>query len=172
MDNKEQSESTCPIARALARVGDSWSLLILREADRGRTRFDQFRVELGIAPNILSRRLAELVDAGLLEKRHYSERPPRQEYLLTDRGRDFLPVLAAIGGWGRKHYGLGETSYSVNADTGEAIEPLVVDRVTGRPLAEIRTRLVMPGEHGQPTQTEQVETLSEEAGATVDKTHR
>ncbi|MDI7864556.1 helix-turn-helix transcriptional regulator [Rhizobiaceae bacterium n13] len=146
MDTTHQSENTCPIARALARVGDSWSLLILREAGRGFTRFDQFRAGLGIAPNILTHRLTALVEAGLLEKHRYSERPPRQEYVLTERGRDFLPVLAAIGAWGRKHYGLGQTSYSIDEDSGSEVEPIVVDRATGRPLGEIRTRLVLPGE--------------------------
>jgi DNA-binding HxlR family transcriptional regulator len=64
-------------------------MLILRDAGFGMTRFDQFRTSLGIAPNILARRLHKLTQAGLLTKTKYSERPPRDEYLLTEAGRDF-----------------------------------------------------------------------------------
>lgn len=120
--------------------------MILRDAGYGATRFDQFRQSLGIAPNILTRRLAALTEAGLLEKSRYSERPPRDEYVLTPKGRDFLPVLAAIGAWGREHFGEGGTSRFVDAETGAPVEPVVVDRATGRPLGEIRIRLVMPDE--------------------------
>ena len=69
----------CPIARSLERVGEWWSILILRDALRGSTRFDQFQKSLPIAPNMLTRRLHGLVDAGLLERRLYCERPPRFE---------------------------------------------------------------------------------------------
>lgn len=146
MDTEKFSEGPCPVARALLRVGDAWSMMILRDAGYGATRFDQFRQSLGIAPNILTRRLAALTEAGLLEKSRYSERPPRDEYVLTPKGRDFLPVLAAIGAWGREHFGEGGTSRFVDAETGAPVEPVVVDRATGRPLGEIRIRLVMPDE--------------------------
>src|SRR3546814_9216212 len=79
----------CPIARSLDRVGEWWSILILRDAFAGLTRFDQFQKSLGIAPNMLSRRLNGLVESGLLERRRYNERPPRDEYVLTEVGRDF-----------------------------------------------------------------------------------
>lgn len=144
MDTEKFSEGPCPVARALVRVGDAWSMLILRDAGYGRTRFDQFRQSLGIAPNILTRRLAALTEAGLLEKRRYSEKPPRDEYVLTPKGRDFLPVLAVIGAWGNKHYGEGGTTRGVDIDTGTIIDPVVVDRATGRPLGEIRTRALLP----------------------------
>ncbi len=94
----------CPIALSLERVGEWWSIMILRDAFLGLTRFDQFRKSLGIAPNILSRRLQSLVDAGLLERSRYSEHPPRDEYLLTDLGRDFWPVLWALLAWGKRHF--------------------------------------------------------------------
>jgi DNA-binding HxlR family transcriptional regulator len=144
MDNEKFANGPCPVARALLRVGDAWSMMILRDAGYGSTRFDQFRASLGIAPNILTRRLAALTQEGLLEKRRYSERPPRDEYVLTQKGRDFLPVLAAIGAWGRRHYGQGGTSILQDAQTGQTIEAVVTDRATGRPLAEIPMRLVMP----------------------------
>ncbi|MGN6481261.1 winged helix-turn-helix transcriptional regulator [Luteibacter sp.] len=144
MDIEKLSSGTCPISRALALVGDAWSALILRDASRGMTQFDQFRTSLGIAPNILSRRLKALTEAGVLEKRRYSERPPRDEYILTPAGVDFLPILAAMGEWGRRHNGAGRLSVLVNPKTGERVEPLVIDRVTGQPLTPATMRLEMP----------------------------
>ena len=94
----------CPVARTLDRVGDWWSMLILRDAGFGLTRFDQFEESLGIAPNMLTRRLKSLVEDGLLDRRAYSERPPRYEYVLTQKGRDFRPVLEALKTFGEKHY--------------------------------------------------------------------
>ena len=81
MDTKILFDAPCPIARSLACVSDAWSILILRDASAGLTRFDQFRKSLSIAPTILTRRLATLTEEGLLEKRRYSERPPREEYV-------------------------------------------------------------------------------------------
>ena len=143
MDIVKNNLGTCPVARALDRVGDSWSMLILRDAGRGFTRYDQFRTSLGIAPNILSRRLKALTEAGLLAKRRYHERPPRDEYVLTEAGRDFLPVLHVLGEWSRRHHGGGVSSL-VDAETGARVEPVVVDRATGRLLADRALRLVLP----------------------------
>ncbi len=144
MDHEKLCKGTCPVARALAQVGDTWTMLILRDAGLGSTRFDQFQKSLEIAPNILTRRLAGLVEAGLLEKRRYSERPPRDEYILTERGRDYLPILQALGAWGRKHFGEGALSWPIDAASGAVIDPVVVDRNTGRPLADIDLKLVYP----------------------------
>jgi DNA-binding HxlR family transcriptional regulator len=144
MDAEKFSAGACPIARGLAKVGDAWSMLILRDAGLGLTRFDQFRASLGIAPNILARRLKALTDAGLLEKRRYSEHPPREEYLITQAGRDFLPVLQAIGAWGRRHNGEGPLSHMVDEETGDRVEPVVVDRATGAPIGTRPLRLVTP----------------------------
>ena len=104
MRRKSFAEDVCPVARTLDRVGDPWSMLILRDAGFGRTRFDEFEQSLGIAPNMLTRRLETLVEAGMLERRPYSEKPLRHEYVLTAKGRDFQPVLAALKGFGEKHY--------------------------------------------------------------------
>ena len=79
MQRKSFGDMQCPIARSLERVGEWWSILILRDAFHGLTRFDQFQKSLEIAPNMLTRRLNSLVEAGLLERRPYSERPPRDE---------------------------------------------------------------------------------------------
>ena len=132
----------CPIARSLSVLGDAWSMLILRDAHAGFTRFDQFRKSLGIAPTMLTKRLSVLVDEGLLEKRQYSEHPPREEYLLTQAGKDFLPVLFVIGAWGRKHkpYEHPEEMVTfIDAENGTEINPIVIDQVTG---AAIGTRAI------------------------------
>lgn len=89
MQRKTFRDMQCPIARSLERVGEWWSILILREAVYGTTRFDDFQRRLEIAPNMLTRRLNALVEEGLLARRQYSDRPPRFEYVLTDAGRDF-----------------------------------------------------------------------------------
>jgi DNA-binding HxlR family transcriptional regulator len=104
MQHTSFSAMPCPIARGLDRVGEWWNILILRDAFQGATRFDQFQKNLGIAPNILSRRLRGLVQAGLLEKVRYNDHPPRDEYLLTPIGRDFRPVLRAMLAWGNTHF--------------------------------------------------------------------
>jgi DNA-binding HxlR family transcriptional regulator len=145
MGMQENNLGTCPVDRGLMRVGDRWSILVLRDIERGLTRYDQMRASLGIAPNILSRRLSALVEAGLIEKRRYSQRPPRDEYLLTEAGRDFLPILAAIGAWGRKHNGAGALTRQVDIQTGQAIRPVVVDANTGAPLGSRPLRFEYPG---------------------------
>jgi DNA-binding HxlR family transcriptional regulator len=94
----------CPIGRAVDVLGDRWTLLILRHATVGITRFEDFRAELGIADNILSKRLARLVDAGVLVRVPYRDRQrTRHEYRLTTAGADVLGVLHALAGWGQEH---------------------------------------------------------------------
>jgi DNA-binding HxlR family transcriptional regulator len=137
MQRKSFGKMSCPIARSLERVGEWWSILILRDALHGITRFDGFQQSLGIAPNMLTRRLNALVEAGLLERRRYSERPPRDEYLLTERGRDFRPVLVSLLAWGNKHFAPeGASVLLVDTRTGASAEPIVVDRATGRAVDE------------------------------------
>jgi DNA-binding HxlR family transcriptional regulator len=135
MQRKSFGTMQCPIARSLERVGEWWSILILRDALAGMTRFDEFQKSLGIAPNMLTRRLIALVEAGLLERHRYSEHPPRDEYLLTERGRDFRPVLLAMLAWGNRHFATeGASVQIVDAASGAVADPILVDRKTGRPL--------------------------------------
>ena len=132
MRRKSFGNMQCPIARSLERVGEWWSILILRDAFHGLTRFDQFQESLGIAPNMLTRRLNSLVEAGLLERRRYSERPPRDEYVLTEAGRDFRPVLWALLAWGNKHFAPeGASVVVVDSQTGAEADPVLVDRNGG-----------------------------------------
>ena len=146
MNDENICNEPCPIARSLSFAGDAWSLLILRDAHAGLTRFDQFRKSLGIAPTILTRRLAALTEEGLLEKRRYSEHPPRDEYLLTQAGMDFLPVLFIIGAWGRKHRGGGKLVRFLDAETGTEIKAVAVDEVTGAKIGTRPIRIVTPDE--------------------------
>ncbi|MGX7825582.1 winged helix-turn-helix transcriptional regulator [Actinokineospora sp. 24-640] len=90
----------CSIARTMDLMGDQWTLLVLRESFYGTRRFDAFQAALGIARNTLTERLDRLTGAGLLIRVRYQERPTRYEYVLTEMGRDFFPVLAAIIRWG------------------------------------------------------------------------
>lgn len=126
----------CPIARSLERVGEWWSMLILRDALHGYTRFEEFRESLDIAPNILAIRLASLVESGMLEKRRYSEHPPRYEYVPTQRGRDFRPVLLSLMAFGNRHFAPeGAMIEVVNTKTGKPADIGLIDRVTGLPIA-------------------------------------
>ena len=96
------------IAATLEVVGDPWTLLILRDAFVGVKRFEQWQERLGVARNVLASRLKTLVGHGVMEARRYSERPPRQEYLLTEKGLALSPVLLTMADWGDRHvYGVG-----------------------------------------------------------------
>jgi DNA-binding HxlR family transcriptional regulator len=137
MQRKSFGNMQCPIARSLERVGEWWSILILRDAFQGLARFDEFQKSLDIAPNILSRRLNALVEGGMLERRRYTDHPPRYEYVLTERGRDFRPVLLAMLAWGNKHFTPeGKSVVVIDRKTGIEADPVLVDRASGRLLAE------------------------------------
>ncbi|WP_028922109.1 winged helix-turn-helix transcriptional regulator [Pseudonocardia acaciae] len=97
-------EINCSIARTLEVVGDRWTLLVVRNALAGETRFEQFQESLGIASNVLSDRLGRLTEAGVLCQRPYHDKPVRFEYLPTRKGRDLWPVLAAMIAWGDRYH--------------------------------------------------------------------
>jgi DNA-binding HxlR family transcriptional regulator len=90
----------CSVARTVDLLGDWWTPLVLRDAFFGIKRFEDFQRDLGIGRNVLTQRLNRLVDEGLFERVPYQEHPPRHEYVLTDKGRDFMPVLMAMSAWG------------------------------------------------------------------------
>lgn len=98
-------DSSCAIARSLGVLGERWTFLILREATLGLTRFAQFRDSLGIAPDVLTERLATLVEYGVLERVAYQEPGSRSRsaYVLTPAGRQLAVVLAALQQWGDEH---------------------------------------------------------------------
>jgi DNA-binding HxlR family transcriptional regulator len=128
-------DTQCPVARALDSVGQWWNILILREAMYGLTRFDEFEKSLQIAPTMLARRLKSLVEVGVLERRLYSERPARYEYVLTEAGRDFRSVIVTLYAWGNRHLAPeGAAIVLVNAKSGELADPMLVDRNSGAPI--------------------------------------
>src|SRR5919106_4836089 len=100
MQRTDCSEMTCSIARSLAVAGEPWSPLVLRDIWVGINRFDDLQRDLGISRKVLAERLRHLVKAGVLERRPYSERPPRHEYVLTKMGSEFVDVLMAMVAWG------------------------------------------------------------------------
>jgi DNA-binding HxlR family transcriptional regulator len=93
-------DMNCSVAQCLEVVGEWWSMLIIRDAFLGVTRFDEFQERLGISRNVLNQRLSHLVDAGVLERVEYCEHPPRFDYRLTAKGKDLWPVLTAMRQWG------------------------------------------------------------------------
>jgi DNA-binding HxlR family transcriptional regulator len=95
----------CPVARTLDLIGERWTILLLRDLLlHGPRRFQDFQTSLpGAAPNILSARLKSLEKHGLVQRQLYNERPPRLEYVLTEKGKSLGPVLKALRQWGRAH---------------------------------------------------------------------
>jgi DNA-binding HxlR family transcriptional regulator len=132
----------CSIARTVDLLGDWWTPLVLREAFYGTTRFDGFERTLRIGRNVLTQRLNRLVDEGVLERVPYQQRPVRYDYLLTEKGRELFPIIAAINRWGDRWLApdagppvvLHHTS--CDQDTAAAVvcehcrEPLTVDAIT------------------------------------------
>ena len=98
------AKENCSLARTLAVIGDRWTLLILRDAFLRVRRFEDFEVSLKIARQVLSERLASLVEHGILARVAYQERPARYEYRLTEKGLELYPALISLVHWGDKHY--------------------------------------------------------------------
>ncbi|OHV48777.1 transcriptional regulator [Pseudofrankia sp. BMG5.36] len=116
-------------------VGEWWTLLILHDAFDGYTRFDQFQDSLGISSSMLTARLKTLVADGLLERRPYQTNPVRHEYVLTDLGRSLRPVIVTLAAWGNSRLPAEQRSMIlVDANSGEEVEPVVIDAKTGRRL--------------------------------------
>lgn len=137
------ADAPCPIARTLECIGEWWSLLIIRDALQGLCRFDDFQQSLSIAPAMLTRRLNTLIQHRLLEKKLYSQRPPRYEYHLTERGRDLAPVLLTMLAWGNKHLTPEGPSVLLQDNvTHHQVEPVLVDKRTGHPISMRRHSLV------------------------------
>ena len=125
MKSTSFAEMHCSIAQALEVVGEWWTLLILRDAVLGITRFEDWQRRLGIARNVLSARLETLVEQGILERRRYQEHPPRDEYVLTRKGTDLIPVLEALRVWGDRHAAPdGPPVLLVHDDCGQVIHPV------------------------------------------------
>jgi DNA-binding HxlR family transcriptional regulator len=126
----------CSVARTVNLLGDWWTPLVLREAFYGIRRFDHFQSELGIARNTLTDRLNRLVEEGLLRRQPYQSEPVRHEYLLTDKGKDIYPVLAAMSAWGDRWLdnGAGAPVVFHHRECGHDTRPEVVCSHCGGPL--------------------------------------
>lgn len=130
-------DAACPIARTVDLIGDWWTPIVLREAFMGRRRFEDFQQALSLSRGVLAQRLSRLVEEGMLEKRQYQERPPRYEYVLTQKGREFYPVLAAMFRWGSDWLWQDEGGPEVelfDRESGRTVQPRVVDEPTGEAI--------------------------------------
>jgi DNA-binding HxlR family transcriptional regulator len=140
------AEVACPIAQSLEVIGEWWTLLIIRDAFFGVTRFDEFQENLGIARNILANRLDTLVAAGVMERQCYDEGRGRYDYVLTDKGRALWPVIVTLRQWGdswilgegneisllrHKHCGEITTGVLVCDHCGESLDQSNVRSVRG-----------------------------------------
>lgn len=126
----------CSIARASAIIADSWSLLIVREALGGATRFADFQEGTGAQPSVISDRLKHLLEAGIFTRFEYSAHPPRQGYRLTEQGEALQPVLAALNRWGDT-YLAGEKGPPViyrHTVCGHDVDPTMVCGHCAEPL--------------------------------------
>ena len=136
--------AVCPIARTTDLMGDWWTPMVMREAFLGRRRFDEFQKALSVSRGVLAKRLARLVDEGLLTKRAYEARPPRFEYILTEKGRAFYSVLAAMWRFGEDwlwEEGSESPLQLFDRETGEPVAPRVVNERTGVPIDVRQVRL-------------------------------
>jgi len=141
----ELGEENCPVARALSVVGDRWTLLVLREAFRRVRRFEEFQTRLGVTRPVLAERLRKLVEAGVLDKQPYQQRPLRHEYRLTEKGKALNPVLMALLVWGDAHLrGEGEPHYIQLRHTGcgHVTTPATVCSECGEPLTSHTVQMV------------------------------
>ena len=147
MPKRASAPDFCTSARALDVIGEQWTLLIVRDAFFGIRNFDDFQRATGIARNVLSQRLAGLVEAGVMTRHPSDEDKRKVEYRLTPMGLDLFPVVVALGQWGRKHlYGAAERMPFLILDrtTGEPPAPVTVHASDGRPIGP-RDMMLAPG---------------------------
>lgn len=142
----------CSVARALEVLGERWTLLIVRDALHGVTRYDDFLARLGAPTSTLARRLDQLADTGIFTRHRYQAHPPRHEYLLTEPGRELATVIAALREWGDrhvspggppadyKHRDCGGTAITeMRCDTcGQQLHPADIARTEYRPVRKAR----------------------------------
>lgn len=136
MERRRFGDAPCSIARSLDVLGDHWAPLVIRECLYGLHRFDELQANLGVARNMLSRRLAELVEQGVLEKRQYQDKPPRYEYHLSAMGYDAAKVLLAMMPFGERwSFTKGHEPIRLyDRRTGKRVRPKLVDAETGEEL--------------------------------------
>jgi DNA-binding HxlR family transcriptional regulator len=148
VERKSFADMHCSVAQCLDVVGEWWSMLIVRDAFLGVTRFDEFQERLGISRNILNQRLTRLVEEGVLDKVAYSDHPPRYDYRLSAKGRDLWPILTAMRQWGDKHAAPeGPPLRVVHKKCGKVSQAVMTCSVCGEPLTARDVRAVRgPGD--------------------------
>ena len=155
MQRTDFTEMNCSIARSMGVAGEPWTPLVIRDVYVGINRFDDLQRDLGISRKVLAERLRHLVEAGLLERRPYSERPPRDEYALTEMGQEFMDVLMAMVRWGDRwtageagppvlyrHHACGKIAHvePTCSECGEPMRSTDVDVVPGSQTFETSQR--------------------------------
>ena len=163
MKPKSFAGMRCSIAGALELIGDRWALLVIRDLSLGLRRYDDLRASTGIPAATLAARLKHLIASGIVERVRYQERPPRDEYRLTRKGRDLWKVSVALREWGDRWDASGfgaPTVETIDRDTGRSLKLALVDAETGVavPLDRIELR---PG----PGADDSVRRLLSSAGA-------
>lgn len=153
MQRTSFKDMNCSLAQCLEVVGEWWSMLIVRDAFFGISRFDDFQARLGISRNVLNQRLGHLVDEGVLERVAYQERPTRHDYRLTDKGRDLWHVLTAMRQWGDRWAAPGGAPVElVHRACGKVTEAVPTCSECGEPLDVRAVRAVAgPGGRGDAT---------------------
>ena len=151
MGRKRFDQMDCSVAQALDVLGDWWTLLIVRDAFMGSKRFGEFESSQGIAKNVLTDRLGQLVEHGIFERVPTSPQQRRCEYRLTDKGHALLPVITSLRQWAdRWIYGEGEEPMVVvDRELGEPVQQLTLTSRDGRPLRSSDLR-VQPGPGASP----------------------
>lgn len=145
MERKSFSGMHCSVAQCLEVAGEWWSMLIVRDAFLGVSRFGQFQQRLGISRNVLNQRLGRLAGAGILEKVPYSDHPPRHDYRLTSKGRDLWPVLTAMRQWGDRYAAPdGPPLELVHRVCGHVCGAVMTCSACGKPIGPADVRAV-PG---------------------------
>ncbi|MFT6775793.1 MAG: DNA-binding HxlR family transcriptional regulator [Paracoccaceae bacterium] len=135
MKRADLSAQTCTIARAVALVGDEWSIMILREMFLGARRYDDILRQTGMSPHILATRLRKLVAMGVLRREAYCDHPPRHDYRLTAMGRDLWPAVVALKQWGDRWLGSGDAPVEiVHRACGHAVTPTLTCPDCGAPM--------------------------------------
>ncbi|WP_338692796.1 helix-turn-helix domain-containing protein [Streptomyces sp. Q6] len=135
------TDPDCPVARTVDLVGDRWSLLVIRDAMDGARSFTEFQRRTGIARNILTERLRKLISYGLLAQRT-APSGRRQEYVLTDAGRDLFPVVVTLRQWGQRHaFAPGEAHSTLVDEHGTPVPDIVPTGADGTPLDSETTRV-------------------------------
>ncbi|WP_158963583.1 winged helix-turn-helix transcriptional regulator [Chachezhania sediminis] len=132
MSRNDLASSACSVARSIEKVGDTWSLMLLREFFLGTRRFEALHKNTSISPHVLSGRLKAMCEEGVIEKRQYSEHPPRDEYVLTQKGRDLWPVVLALKAWGDRWLDGPQAVTLRHRSCGQVMQPVITCQACGQ----------------------------------------